>query len=493
MITLAAQAAEHSNLALSLTLLAVDWSIRIVLSLRVVMRRVSVPTTLAWLLLLLFIPLVGIFLYAMIGENRLGSRRAARAADISSELDSKARAIWTLTHDDWSAKGASYTTLAKLGTAVSGLPPLRGNDLELLSEAHNVLERLIADIDAAKGHCHLLYYIWMPTGRGVAVAEALIRAAERGVACRVLVDSVGSKQFLRSDLPDRMRAAGVRVVEALPVNPLRMLLARVDLRNHRKIAVIDGLIAYTGSQNLTDETFTSRKRRKVGPWIDATVRLRGPAVTALQTIFLSDWLLDSEENIESLEGLLCPCAPMGPSVVHVIASGPGARPEAIRQAVLTLLYSAREEIVMSTPYFVPDEATRTALQNAALRGVGVTLVMPDHLDARVVAAAARSHYDDMLNVGIKVLLHEEGLLHAKTFTVDRKVAVVTSANFDTRSFWLNFEASLFIYDEHFARKLLALQKKYMSESTEVNPDQWRRRAVWKRLIDNTAQLFGPLL
>lgn len=492
-IILAAESTTHSNFGLSLTLLAVDWSVRIALSVRVIMRRTSVSNTLAWLLLLLFIPLVGIIFYAMIGENRLGRRRAGRAADLSAELEHKAVAIWTAAHDDWSAKGASYTTLAKLGTAVSGLPPLRGNELELLSDANVVLDRLIADIDASKSHCHMLYYIWMPTGRGVAVADALIRAAERGVSCRVLVDAVGSKAFLRSELPERMTAAGVRVVEALPVNAVRMLFSRIDLRNHRKIAVIDGLIGYSGSQNLTDETFTSRKRRKVGPWIDATVRLRGPAVTALQTVFLTDWLQDSDENIESLEGMLRPCAPAGDSVVHVIASGPDARPDAIHHAVLTLLYSAREQIVMSTPYFVPDEATKTALQNAALRGVSVTLIMPDHLDARVVAAAARSHFDELLNAGIKIMLHEEGLLHAKTFTVDGRVAVVTSINFDVRSFRLNFEASLFIYDERFARTLLSLQRKYMAESTEVVPEEWRRRPAWRKFADNTAQLFGPLL
>jgi len=476
------------------TLFVVEWLIRIGLVIRVIMRRSTVPVSLAWILILLFLPLLGMFLYLLVGENRLGQHGARRAADISAELEAKALAIWKATHDDWAVKAAGFTMLAKLGTTVSGLPPLRGNALELYGDAHSLLDALIKDIDASRSHCHLCYYIWMPRERGVSVAEALIRAAERGVSCRVLVDAVGAMAFLRSDLPERMRAAGVRVVEALPVNPLRMLLARMDLRNHRKLAVIDGQIGYCGSQNVTDETYRyRRRRRKSGPWLDATLRIRGPAVTALQTVFLADWLQDSEENIEGVEAFLHPCPPAGDQEVHVIPSGPGSRTDAVHQAFLTLLHSAREELVMTTPYFVPDEATKAALINAALRGVRVTLVVPDRLDAYVVAAAGRAHFDDLLAVGVHVMEHTEGLLHAKTITVDRKVAVVTSANFDVRSFWLNFEATVMVYDERSAREVFALQSKYISESEQIDLASWRRRPLWRQFLENTARLFGPLL
>ncbi len=478
----------------SVTLLVANWSIRVILGLRIIMRRTPVSTTLAWLLIVLFVPLLGLFLYLLVGENKLGARGARRAADLRADIESKALALWKAAHDDWAAKGASYIMLAKLGTAVSGLPPLRGNELTLIGDAHEMLERLVEDIDAARGHCHLTFYIWMPKSRGIAVAEALIRAAERGVTCRVIVDAVGARAFLGSDLPGRLRAAGVRVAEALPVRWYRVLLARVDLRNHRKLAVIDGHIGYCGSQNLTDETYRPQiRKKKKRPWLDATVRMRGPAVTALQTVFLSDWLQDGDENFDTIEPFLQACAPAGDSVAHVIPSGPGSQTAAVHQAFLTLLHSARERIVMSTPYFIPDEATESALLNAALRGVDVTLIIPERLDAPLVAAAGRAHYEDLLESGIKIFEHQARLLHAKTATVDGRVGLVTSANFDARSFYLNFETSVFVYDEPFTRELMRLQKQYIAESRELFLDEWRRRSVLRKLGDNVAKLFGPLL
>jgi len=486
----------HSSLDTwpSVTLLVVNWSIRVLLGLRIIMRRTPVATSLAWLLIVLFVPILGLVLYLLVGENRLGARGARRAADLRADIESKALALWKAAHDDWTARGASYSMLAKLGTAVSGLPPLRGNELELIGDAHAVLDRLVADIDASRDHCHLTYYIWMPKDRGVAVAEALIRAAERGVTCRVLVDAVGAGAFLRSDLPGRLRGAGVRVSEAMPVSFWRFLLARIDLRNHRKMAVIDGRVGYCGSQNLTDETYLpQRRKKKRRPWLDATVRMRGPAVTALQTVFLSDWLQDGGEPLEAFDRFLVASAPAGESVAHVIPSGPGTHTAAVHHAFLTLLHSARERIVMSTPYFIPDEATASALLNAALRGVDVSVILPERLDAPLVAAAGRAHYEDMLEAGVKIFEHREHLLHAKTVTVDGRVAVVTSANFDVRSFYLNFETSVFAYDEPFARELLRLQQRYIAESEELFLRDWRRRPWLKRLGDKAARLFGPLM
>lgn len=477
-----------------LALLVLDGAARLFLAIRVVMRHCPMTVSLAWILVLFFLPFISIFLYAIVGENRLGQRRARQFEALTSRIEDQAVAHWSRQHQTATAHDKAFQHLAKLATRVGGLPALRGNAVELLGEATRVLDRLIADIDAAKSHCHLLYYIWMPKSRGLEVAEALIRAASRGVTCRVLIDGGGGRAFFKSELPERLRAGGVTVVEALPVSAFRMLLVRLDLRNHRKIAVIDGTTAYCGSQNLTDETFRSHKhRRRSLPWIDATVRIQGPAVQALQTVFLRDWLLDSEEQLPPVETFFPDTSRPGPSVVHVIASGPGPQPDAIHQAFLAMLYAAREEIIMTTPYFVPDEATKGALVNAALRGVMVTIVLPDRLDAAVVAAASRSHYDDLLAAGVRIFHHEGGLLHAKTATIDRSLAVVGSANFDMRSFWLNFEVTLFVYDDDFAGVTRLMQTGYLTESEEVFLDQWRARPVFRRFVDNCAQLLGPLL
>lgn len=476
------------------SLFAIDLAVRVAIGIRVILRRMHVPAALAWLVVLVFLPLASPFLYLLIGENRLGARRAR-------VLDALGRDRFRSTVDLWQSAGVTPDEqdpwagpIARLCTSSSGFPAMPSNALELMDDASAVLRRLAEDIDRAVDHCHLLFYIWQPTGGGAMIGEALMRAASRGVACRVLVDAVGSKAFLRSELHDRMSAAGVRIVQALPVNPLRMLFARIDLRNHRKIAVVDGLVAYCGSQNLTDESFCATRNRRVGPWLDTTTRVTGHAVHPLQAIFLQDWVADSEEALPDLGRFFPPPRPgTGSSIAHVVPSGPGPQPGTIHQALLAMLHGAREEILMTTPYFVPDEPMKAALINAALRGVSVTLVLPDLLDARIVAAASRAHYEDLLEVGVVIMHHDAGLLHAKTATVDRRLALVTSANLDMRSFWLNFEVSMFVYDSDFAGMLRFLQTKYVGQSHRVHLDEWRRRPVWRRFVDNVAQLFGPLM
>lgn len=475
----------------SLAVVATEWMLRLTLALRVIMRRAPVSVCLAWLVILLFLPVAGGVLYLLLGENRLGSRRARRHADVAHRVESEAVQLWRHSHVDWTATDQASRRLANLGTALSGLPPLRGNTLELLGSPADFIDRIVRDIDNARHHCHLMYYIWMERGRPIQVCDALARAAARGVACRVLVDSVGGRSFLRSPHAGRLRAAGVRVAEALPASAARLLLARLDLRNHRKIAVIDGHTAYAGSHNMTDETFGVR--RGVGPWIDASLRIVGPAAHALQTVFYRDWLAEGADPLPPLPELLPDVRADGPSAVHVIPSGPGQGRGIIQQATLALLYSARDEIVITTPYFVPDEATKSALRNAALRGVSVTLVLPARLDTPLVAAASRSHWEDLLEVGVKILLHAPGLLHAKTIVVDRDLAMIGSANLDMRSFHLNFEVTLIVYDTDVASLLRFMQRGYMDSARQLSLDDWRRRPRLRVFAENVAQLFGPLL
>lgn len=480
---------------LPIWLYIIDWVLRIALAVHVIMRRRPVAVSLAWLALLLALPILSIFIYALVGETRLGIHRAKRHEAMTKKLDEQAIGLWHHRHLDTEAIGEEFSQIARYGTAVAGLPPLRGNRLTLLPDNESMLAALERDIDAALSHVHLLYYIYLADTAGTAVGDALIRAVRRGVACRLLVDGVGSRAFLKSKLCDRMREGGVQVVEALPVNLLRRPFARVDLRNHRKIAVFDGKIAYCGSQNITDTAFRSHKWRNTGQWIDASVRVDGPAAQALAVTFLRDWQLDSVEDITDVSQFL-----PNPSqhedhdcVVQVVPSGPGPTPEAIHQALLTLIYSSREEIIMTTPYFVPDQATLESLRAAAARGVAVTLVMPRVSDSPLVAAASRSHYLDLLESGVRIKHYERGLLHAKTVTIDRKVGLIGSTNFDQRSFFLNFEATLFIYDDDFASVLRFMQVGYMHDAEDVDLIAWRNRSWWASLRDNSAQLLGPLL
>ena len=507
----------------------VDWALRLSLAAVIIVRRRPVATSLAWLAVLMFVPVIGLVAYVLVGENRLGSRRIRRYEALTKGIHQEAVRIWHHRHSEPDHSQERYDPIARYGTNATGFPALRNNRLTCLNSAEDFLDCVCEDIACAKSHVHILTYIWQVGGgarsadgqprmtAGDRVGQALIEAARRGVCCRVLVDAVGSSAFLRSELAGRMRQSGIQVVAALPANVFRSLFQRLDLRNHRKIIVVDGVIGYAGSQNITDDTFRSKPRRQTGPWIDSSLRVQGPAVYALQAVFLRDWMLDSDVPIGALDQYIPPLPPFTPAprpepgartssttsvqseapcVVQVIPSGPGGggqAPQAIHQAMLTTIFAAHEELVMTTPYFVPDDATRSALMAAATRGVSVTLVMPKVSDSRLVASASRSHYLDLLESGVRILHYRKGLLHAKTMTVDRNIAIIGSANMDARSFWLNFEVTLFVYDDDFGSVVRFMQTQYIADSDEVHLDEWRKRSLWETFRDNAAQLLGPLL
>lgn len=475
-----------------------EWVFRFLLSVHVVTRRRPVQVVLAWLVVVLALPMLGALLYILVGDQRLGRSRIREYNVIRSQVEPLVVERWrardlTIRASPW---GGTYDHVARCATAVGGMPALKGNTLRLIGDTDEYLRMLIRDIDRATSHCHFLYYIYMQKGLADQVCKALIRAAGRGVECKVLADAIGSKKFLESNLADQMRRGGVSIVPVLPVGLLRGIANRLDLRNHRKLAIIDGLIAYTGSQNLTDTTFHFRKRRKVGgPWIDASVRVEGPAVQALGIIFLRDLAMETDESPVLDERYLRKEAERaeGESYVQVVPSGPGPNNVAMREALLTSIYAAHKELIITTPYFVPDEATESALAAAARRGVDVTIVVPRKTDTALVAVASRAHYETLMEAGARIFLYKEGLLHAKTMTVDGRLSLLGSANVDMRSFWLNFELSVFVYDERFAQELRALQHSYLAGCEEVNPDTWKARPWERRLPESFARLLGPLL
>lgn len=441
-----------------------------------------------WAVLIAAVPVGGVALYLFLGHNRLGSKRRREYADIrartrglSSSLDE--------THPPPEIP-PGLESIAMLAELVGGAAPREGNELELYTDADEWVDQLVRDIDAAEHHCHLLYYIFLLDESGIAVADALERAAGRGVACRVLVDAVGARAFLASRLAARLSAAGVHVAAALPVRFPRALLSRFDLRNHRKIAVVDGHTAHSGSHNLADESFAPKP--KYAPWVDATVRLRGPAARDLQEIFVVDWY---SETGESLDGLLSrsPAPRPGGVPAQVIATGPGAQNEAMPLLIQASLQLAREEVVLTTPYFVPDEATVAALCTAARRGVRSTLVVPALNDSRLVHLASRSYYDKLLAANVQIHEYMGGLLHAKTISVDGEFSFVSSANIDRRSFELNFEVSLAVFDHAFADRLSAVHAEYLEQSRRVEPDDWNDRDRIQRLFQNAAGMLAPVL
>lgn len=468
--------------------------VRFALGVRVILRRCTSGQTLGWLLLLLFVPVVSSIGYLLIGENRLGAGRARRYVEVTERVERKVLALVKERDENWTARAVGWESFATLLTASSGVPPLRGNRASLIESTEEFFRELLREIDGAKHHVHITTFIWTTSGQAARVGEALARAAGRGVECRVLIDDVGGEQFTGSALESAMKRAGVRVAHALPVNPLRVLLARIDIRNHRKIAVIDGRVGFAGSHNIADPDFKIRRMPRVGRWVDATMRVEGPSVHILQGVFLCDWAADGGETIADYGPYLpIAVAAEGGCPVHVVPSGPGHQPTAIHHAMLAMIHDARQELVITTPYFVPDEATRTALQIAARCGVDVTIILPNRSDHRLVQAAGRSYYRELMDAGVRIAHYRKGLLHSKTFCVDRKMAVITSANMDMRSFFVNFELSMFVYDEAFSLEVRQMQQRYLADSVPVLPEQWNNRGMHRRFVENVCQVLGPLL
>jgi cardiolipin synthase len=473
---------------------ALDWIIRVGLSIRVIMRRRPVGVSLAWLSLVLIVPFAGAIAYLFLGELRLGRRRQER----SRGLHASYRAWLTGLEGRYplppGAGPAADHGLARMIQAGTEIPPLPGNAVHLLDHFEAIFAALIADIDRASRSCHLEFYIWAVGGLADDVVAALLRASARGVDCRVLVDDVGAAAFLKSSQVGRLRSGGVQLRAALPVSLVRGLFRRADLRLHRKIVVIDGEVAYTGSQNLVDPRHF-KQDAGVGEWIDAMVRVEGPAVEALWATFLEDWALESPGGTGTTEAAraLPTLAPRGATTLQVLPSGPSSPPEAMRMVVLAALYEARRELVLTTPYFVPDEPLLMAMSSAALRGVAVTLIVPARNDSRLVDLASRAFQGDLARAGVRVMLFEGGLLHTKSITVDGRLALFGSLNLDPRSLALNFEITLAVYDPAFAASLRALQQNYIDRARPLDLDAWRDRPATVRFAENAARLAGPLL
>jgi cardiolipin synthase len=469
----------------SALLLLADFILRVGLCLRVIMRRLPVGTSLAWLAIILSFPLVGAALYLFVGEYRLGRSEARRRAAFERP---RPRPLIPAAP----AFEPEPTSVVRLAGSVLGAAVLPGNHLELLGNADAAFPALKADIDRARRVCLLEFYIWSPGGRADEVGAAVLRAAGRGVACRVLVDAIGSADFLRSRLAEDMRKAGVEIQAALAVGLFRLLIARPDLRLHRKIVVIDD-IGYTGSLNLADPLLFKRDAG-VGQWVDAFVRIEGPVVTALEATFQEDWAAESMEGDPAQAVPDAPPLPdAGQAPVQVLPSGPDARVEAIGQVVLMAVYAATKELVLTTPYFIPSESLLTALLSAAARGVQVTLVVPAKVDSRLVHYASRAHQTSLLKAGARIALYRGGLLHTKSITVDGCFSLFGSLNLDPRSFRLDFELSLAIYDADFTRALRALQQRYVEDSDMLDQRTCLARSRTERLVEDAARLLSPLL
>ena len=472
---------------------AVNLVLQVATILRVLLRPQREPAArMAWVVVILLTPVIGIAAYFLFGEIDVGRARRERLRAAITRLPKAPEVSPAAAANLRADIPQRHKHLFRVGTSISGFEPVGGNSGQLMADSEATIDAMVTDFDAARETVHLVVYIWLADTSGLKIVEALKRAARRGVVVRAMAADLGSRQLIRSQHWLDMEAAGVQVARALPIDNVlaQLLRQRIDLRNHRKIVVVDNWVTYCGSQNAADAAFSPKPR--FAPWVDAMVRFEGPVARQNQRLFAGDWLGHVEDNLDDV--LSAPIeAPNAGFPAQVIAAGPTLRISAMPEIFEALMYSAEHQLVITTPYFVPDEPLLSAICAAGRRGVDTRLIVPARNDSWIVAAASHSYYYDLLKAGVRIFEYRDGLLHAKLLTVDGEVALLGSANLDRRSFQLNYENNMLIYDPVLTGTLRTRQDDYLERSREVLLDevmQWpRRRRIW----NNAIAMFGPVL
>ena len=453
----------------------------------ILLQRRAPVATLSWLLSMAVIPVVGIAVYFFLGPQRLKRQRFRR---LRSRRKSRVRGSIARLREKVPEAPERLQQVVKLVTGSTHFPVSTADKVELLVGGGATFDSIMEAVRAAQHHVHLEYYIFEPDQTGCALLALLQQKAREGVRVRLLVDALGSKRLSRKYV-EPLEASGAEFALFHPTKLGRRVRPVINFRTHRKIIVIDGRIGYTGGVNITDE---EDKRILPEAYHDVHVRLEGPVVNWLQTVFLEDWAyaLDYNRKTEPSDfDALLPDLPEGHQVAQIMASGPDSDMEAIHRVHVSAIHAASKRVWLTTPYFVPTEATMMALTNAALRGVDVSILVPECSDSKIVTAAARSYFDELLRCGVKVYEYHASMLHSKTMLVDDFLGIIGTANFDNRSFRLNYEVCAVAYGEEFNAKLAA---QFLEDLTHAKRVGYARpQSFWRRLGDSAARLCSPLL
>lgn len=438
--------------------------------------------SLPWLIVLVLAPVAGLFLYFFFGQNLSKRRNISRRA--RKQLDARIEAGARL---DRPQPPDPFRPLERLLTVTAHAAPYYGSRFEVYADGCSKMSALLQAIAAARHHIHLQYYIIEEDRTGSRLRDALLRKAREGVEVRILYDDVGSrgvgKRFFES-----MRREGIEVRPFLHVQFPRFT-SKVNYRNHRKIAVIDGRVGFLGGMNIADRYLYGNE---LGPWRDTHFRIEGGGVAGLQASFLNDWYATTRRRITD-KAYYPPCELDEPNILQILPSGPLGKWRTLLQATCLAVSRARRRIWIETPYYLPTEALNNALQTAALAGLDVRLLLPLHSDSKAVELAVHSYLDDMLRAGVRVCFHTAGFLHAKVLVIDDELAVIGSANMDFRSFEHNFEVSAFVYDRPLVARLSRLFERDLAQSRRLQPAEWFRRPRLRRFAESLMRLFSPLL
>ena len=478
----------------TLTLLVVDNVIRIV-ALFVVPRNRRPTSGMAWLLAIFALPVPGLIVFLIIGSKRLPRAREQKQGAINQFVAQIAeREERTLVTPD-SELPPGVDSAVKLGRSLGAQPMLRGNSASITIDYEGSLADMAEAIRGAREYVHIEFYILVHDEATAGIFDAMRDAVARGVKVRVLLDHISA---VRNPGAARTRksldAIGAEWAYLLPVRPWRGEYQRPDLRNHRKLMVIDGEVGFMGSQNLVDSSYNKRGNIRRGlHWKDLMVRVEGPIVLGLEAVFQGDWYLETGEYLTHLTETIPRVDRPGGLDCQIVPSGPGYESENNLQVFVALLYTAQRRISITSPYFVPDGSIMNALRAATGRGVDVELFVSETGDQAVVYHAQRSYYEELLRAGVRIWMYKPPyILHSKHFTIDDTVAVVGSSNMDQRSFGLNMEISMVVHGESFVRELDLVNDSYRSDSRELTLEEWLKQPLRSQLLDGLARLTSAL-
>jgi len=452
----------------------------------------------AWLLLIFLAPIVGAILFLLLGSPKLSQWRRdqqramnERIKDFAEEAEQKPE-LAPIVDPPLPTR---YEPHVNLIAQLTGMPVMAGNTVELLPDYVGAVDRIVREINAAKRFVHLEYFMFADDKIGAPVIDALVRARERGVICRVLIDHL-SNLLLEGPVLQKLGAAGIPVHQTLPARPFDNQWNRIDLRNHRKIVVVDGAVGFTGSHNLIEDTYHKHSNIKKGiHYMELVVRVTGPIVREFNAAFITDWYSETEELLdERTAPEMRVRTPMtGEVFCQVLPSGPGFEHNNNLMLFVALFHAARRRITIVNPYVVPEETILLALTSAAQRGVEVTLVVSETGDQFLVYHAQGSYYEELLKAGVKIYRYRAPvILHSKSISIDDDIAVIGSSNMDIRSFQLNLEITLVCYGTQVVADLRKLEAEYLRSSRPLNLEAWQARPLLTKLLDNLARLTSAL-
>ncbi|MHC5353595.1 cardiolipin synthase [Myroides sp. LJL115] len=471
----------------------------IAVSIRIIYDTNSISKTLAYLLLVFFVPILGMIFYFSFGINyrkrKMYSKKLQRHEDFQDRLAAKVKHFNEHTTKEVNQVIENNKAFISLlsSDALGENPLLVNNKVNLLENGESFFEALLQDLKHAKQHIHIEYYIFDNSQVGHQIADILVDKIKQGVEVRFIYDDFGSRS-IRKSIAKRLRKAGGHV---FPFNKVILLALanRLNYRNHRKIVVIDGYIGYTGGINISDRYDNRMNQKNDFFWRDTHMKITGSGVYGLQYVFLTDWNFCSKESITfnskyfpSIQDLDLPILPL-----QVLASGPDSDVPSILYSVIEAISQAKEEVLITTPYYIPDESLQLVIKMAALSGKKVKMILPGITDSLIVKWASESYFQELLENGVEIYLYKKGFIHAKTIVTDQDICCVGTCNLDHRSFDLNFEVNVYAYDPSLAQQMRQMFYRDCQDSLKLDIQRWNKRSSWQRLKNNFIRLLAPLL